>query len=53
MALPPSAESGAGSALGIAVLVVIAAWGLMFAVMFGLLIYLTVLRGRRQRAQAG
>ena len=51
MALPPSAESGAGSALGIAVLVVIAAWALMFAVMFGLLIYLTVLRGRRQRGK--
>jgi hypothetical protein len=49
MALPPSADSAAGSALGIAVLVVIAAWGLLFAVMFGLLIYLTVLRGRRQR----
>jgi hypothetical protein len=51
MALPASAESGAGSALGITVLVVIAAWALMFAVMFGLLIYLTVLRGRRQRGK--
>ena len=49
MGLPPSAASAAGSALGVVVLVVIAAWGLMFAVMFGLLIYLTVLRGRRQR----
>ena len=49
VALPPGAESGAGSAFGIAVLVVIAAWALMFAVMFGMLIYLTVLRGRRQR----
>ena len=49
MGLPPSAASATGSALGVVVLVVIAAWGLMFAVMFGLLIYLTVLRGRRQR----
>ena len=31
------------------VLVVIAGWALMFAVLFGMLIYLTVLRGRRQR----
>jgi hypothetical protein len=49
MQLPPSAGSAAGSALGVIVLVVIAGWALMFAVMFGLLIYLTVLRGRRQR----
>jgi hypothetical protein len=49
MKLPPSADAAAGSALGVVVLVVIAAWALMFAVMFGMLIYLTVLRGRRQR----
>jgi hypothetical protein len=49
MELPPSAGSAVGSALGVLVLVVIAGWALMFAVMFGLLIYLTVLRGRRQR----
>ena len=36
------------SGLGIVVLVVIAGWALMFAVLFGLLIYVTVLRGRRQ-----
>ena len=44
-----TAASAAGSALGVAVIVVIAGWALMFAVMFGMLIYLTVLRGRRQR----
>jgi hypothetical protein len=49
MVLPPSAESATGSALGVLVLVVIAAWALMFAVLFGMLIYLTVLRGGRQR----
>jgi hypothetical protein len=49
--LASAASSAAGSILGVAVIVVIAGWALMFAVMFGLLIYLTVLRGRRQRRQ--
>jgi hypothetical protein len=52
MVLAPSAESATGSALGILVLVIIAGWALMFAVLFGLLIYLTALRGRRQRRTA-
>jgi hypothetical protein len=47
--LPPSAASAAGSALGVVIVIVIAGWVLMFAVLFGMLIYLTVLRGRRQR----
>jgi len=49
LAPPPVADSAIGSAFGVVVLIVIAAWALMFAVMFGMLIYLTVLRGRRQR----
>jgi hypothetical protein len=51
MALPPSAQSATGSALEVLVLVIIAAWALMFAVLFGILIYVTLLRGRRQRRQ--
>jgi len=42
------AGSAAKSAVGVVVLIVIAGWALMFAVLFGLLIYVTVLRGRRQ-----
>jgi len=42
------AGSAARSAVGVVVLIVIAGWALMFAVLFGLLIYVTVLRGRRQ-----
>src|SRR5271155_5049727 len=34
MTLPPSAQSATGSALGVLVLVIIAAWALMFAVLF-------------------
>jgi hypothetical protein len=40
--------SAAKTAVGVVVLIVIAGWALMFAVLFGLLIYVTVLRGRRQ-----
>jgi hypothetical protein len=44
--------AGAGNAVrsvaGVLVLVVIASWALLFAVLFGLLIYVTLLRGRRQ-----
>ena len=42
------AGSAAKSAVGVVVLIVIAGWALLFAVLFGLLIYVTVLRGRRQ-----
>ena len=48
MLLAAGAGNAARSALGVLVLVVIAGWALLFAVLFGLLIYLTVLRGRRQ-----
>ena len=40
--------SAAKTAAGVVVLIVIASWALLFAVLFGLLIYVTVLRGRRQ-----
>ncbi len=43
------AAGAAGAAFGVLVLVVIAGWALLFAVLFGLLISVTVLRGRRQR----
>jgi hypothetical protein len=36
-------------AVGVLVLVIIAGWALLFAALFGILIYATVLRGRRQR----
>ena len=42
------AAGAAGSVVGVLVLIVIAGWALLFAVLFGLLIYVTVLRGRRQ-----
>ncbi len=48
MVLAAGAGNAARSAVGVLVLVVIAGWALMFAVLFGMLIYLTVLRGRRQ-----
>jgi hypothetical protein len=44
-----SAGNVGRSVFGVLVLVVIASWALMFAVLFGMLIYVTVLRGRRQR----
>jgi hypothetical protein len=46
-ALPEA--SAVGSAFGIAGLVVFFSWVLMFVVLFGMLIAVTVLRGRRQR----
>jgi hypothetical protein len=48
MALAAGAGTAAKTAAGVLVIVVIAGWALMFAVLFGLLIYVTVLRGRRQ-----
>jgi hypothetical protein len=52
--LPVPAEASAvGTAFGIAALVVLASWALMFVVLFGMLIALTLLRGRRQRQGAG
>jgi hypothetical protein len=48
MVLAAGAGNAARSAVGVLVVVVIAGWALMFAVLFGMLIYLTVLRGRRQ-----
>ena len=50
MLLAAGAGNAARSAFGVLVVVVIAGWALMFAVLFGLLIYVTVLRGRRQAA---
>jgi hypothetical protein len=47
--LAAGAGNGARSAVGVLVLVVIAGWALMFAVLLGVLIYVTVLRGKRQR----
>jgi hypothetical protein len=44
-----SAGNAGKSVFGVLVLVVIASWALMFAVLFGMMIYVTVLRGRRQR----
>jgi hypothetical protein len=52
MVLAAGAGSAAKSAFGVLVLVVFASWALMFAVLFGLLIYVTVLRGRRQRRKS-
>jgi hypothetical protein len=43
------AGSAVRSGFGIVVLIVIASWALLFAVLFGMLIYVTVLRGRRLR----
>jgi hypothetical protein len=48
MVLAAGAGNAARSAVGVLVLVIIAGWALMFAVLFGMLIYVTVLRGRRQ-----
>jgi hypothetical protein len=48
MALAAGAGAAAKTAAGVLVIVVIAGWALMFAVLFGLLAYVTVLRGRRQ-----
>jgi hypothetical protein len=48
MVLAAGAGSAARSAVGVLVLVVVAGWALLFAVLFGLLIFATVLRGRRQ-----
>ena len=45
------AAGAAGAAFGVLALVVIAGWALLFAVLFGLLISVTVLRGRRQRRE--
>jgi hypothetical protein len=43
------AGSAVKSGFGVVVLIVIASWALLFAVLFGMLIYVTVLRGRRLR----
>lgn len=52
--LPVPAEASAvGTAFGIAALVVMASWALMFVVLFGMLIAITLLRGRRQRQGQG
>jgi hypothetical protein len=48
LVLAAGAGNAARSAAGVLVLVVIVGWALMFAALFGMLIYLTVLRGRRQ-----
>jgi len=48
MVLAGGAGNAVRSAAGVVVLIVIAGWALMFAVLFGLLTYVTVLRGRRQ-----
>ena len=45
----PAEASAVGSVLGIAGLVVFFSWVLMFVVLFGMLIAVTALRGRRQR----
>ena len=49
----PAEASAVGTAFGIAVLVVMASWALMFVVLFGMLIAITLLRGRRQRQGQG
>ena len=46
---PVLADSAAGTAFGIIVLIVIASWALLFAVLIGTLVTVTVMRGRRQR----
>jgi hypothetical protein len=43
------AGSAAGTAFGIVIAVVIASWALLFAVMIGALVMVTVMRGRRAR----
>ena len=49
----PAEASAVGTAFGIAALVVMASWALMFVILFGLLIAITLLRGRRQRQGQG
>jgi hypothetical protein len=51
MALAAGAGDAVRSAFEVLVAVVITSWALMFAVLFGILIYVTVLRGKRQRHQ--
>ena len=46
---PVLADSAAGTAFGIIVLIVIASWALLFAVLIFTLVTVTVMRGRRQR----
>jgi hypothetical protein len=46
---PVLAASGVRVAFAVLELVVFASWALLFAVMIGMLMYLTVLRGRRER----
>jgi hypothetical protein len=46
---PVLAASGVRVAFAVLELVIFASWALLFAVMIGMLMYLTVLRGRRER----
>jgi hypothetical protein len=50
--VPPEA-SAVGTAFGYAALVVMASWALMFVALIGMLVAVTVMRGRRLRAVGG
>lgn len=50
---PVLAASAAGAVFGVIELIVIASWVLLFAVLIGMLGYMTVLRGRRERLRYG
>ena len=49
VASPVLAASGVRVAFAVIELVIFASWALLFAVLIGMLVYLTVLRGRRER----
>jgi hypothetical protein len=49
---PVLAANAAAAAFGVIELIIFASWALLFAVLFGALIYVTVLRGRKERQRA-